>query len=381
MAKKDYYEVLGVDKNAGADEIKKAYRRLSKKYHPDLNKDNKEKAEEKFKEISEAYEVLSDDNKKQMYDRFGHAAFENGGASQGFNGFGGGFGGFESFTGDFSDIFSSFFGGGSSSSSYSSNRRAKGRDLEYRLELKLEDVVNDYETTLSYNRKKMCDSCSGTGAHNNEFVKCGSCSGKGFKETVKNTILGSFRQTYECSSCNGKGKVIKKACSNCSGKGTVVEKVERKVKIPKGVETGTRMVLRNMGSYPDGGGDYGDLYIRINIKKHEIFQRDGLNVYCKIPIKFTEAILGREKEIPTLHGKEKVLIKEGTQSGERKVLKNKGLTYQGRTGDQIIEYEVEIPINLTDKQKELLKKFEKSLDNNNYKETESFLQKIKNLFK
>ncbi len=379
MAKKDYYEVLGVDRNASQEEIKKAYRRLSKKYHPDLNKDNKEAAAEKFKEISEANEILSDSQKRETYDRFGHSAFENGGAG----GFGNGFGGFEGFgSGGFSDIFESFFGGSdfSSGSSYS-NRRAKGRDLEYNIKLKLEDIVKDYEAKVTYTRKGKCNDCDGTGAHNKEFNTCGICNGAGQVTRVQRTIIGNIRQSEICSSCSGKGQVPKKACSSCRAYGTKDEKIERTFKIPAGIENGTRMVVRNLGSYPKGGGDYGDLYLRINIEPHKMFKREGLDIHCDIPIKFTDAILGKEIEIATLYGKEKITLKESTQTGTVEVLKNKGLNFRGRQGNQINRYNIEIPTNLTKEQKKLLEKLEKSLNHENYTETHSFFDWLKGIFK
>ncbi|WP_067140910.1 molecular chaperone DnaJ [Oceanivirga salmonicida] len=383
MAKRDYYEILGVDKNASKDEIKKAYRRLSKKYHPDLNKDNKEEAAEKFKEISEANEILSDAQKRETYDRFGHAAFENGGAGAG--GFGG-FGGFEGFSGfgsgGFSDIFESFFGGNSESygSSYSS-RTVKGRDLEYNINLKLEDIVSDYDAKVSYTRKGKCNSCDGTGAHNKEFNNCGVCNGTGQVTRIQRTIIGNIRQTEVCSSCSGKGKVPKKACSSCNGYGTKDEKIERTFKIPSGIEDGTRMIVRNLGSYPRGGGEYGDLYLRVNIEKHKIFRREGLDIHCEIPIKFTDAILGREIEIPTLYGKEKITLKESTQTGTTEVLKSKGLNFRGRQGNQINKYNIEIPTNLNSEQKKILEKLEKTLNSENYTESHSFFDWLKGLFK
>lgn len=382
MAKKDFYEVLGVNKNATPEEIKKAYRKLSKKYHPDLNQDNKEEAAEKFKEISQAYEILSDTNKRETYDRFGHSAFENGGAGQGFNGFGG-FGGFSGNAdfGGFSDIFENFFGSGFSSSSSYTKREAKGRDLEYNIRLKLEDVVNDIEKEISYNRQGKCNVCDGTGAKDKNFNTCGQCSGTGHITRVHRTIIGSIQQSEECGACQGKGKVPKSACTNCRGTGTFEEHITRKIKIPSGIENGTRMIMRGLGSYPRGGGVFGDLYLRINIEKHEIFNRDGLDIYCDIPISMTKAVLGGQVEVPTLYGKKIVNINAGLQNGETKILSDKGLNFRGRQGRQIIKFSVEMPINLTEEQIEIMKKFENSMTKNNYKETENFSSKLKRFFK
>lgn len=379
MAKKDYYEVLGLDKNATSDEIKKAYRKLSKKYHPDLNKDNKEKAAEKFKEVAQAYEILSDPQKRETYDRFGHSAFENGGAGQG--GFGG-FGGFNaSGFGGFSDIFSDFFGQEFSSHSSRQHHEVKGRDLEYNIRLKLEDIVNDFETEISFKRNGKCSTCDGTGAKNKEMSNCSSCGGSGYITRVHQTILGNIQQTEECGRCQGKGKVPKAACTSCRGTGVEEEKITRKIKIPAGIENGTRMIMRGLGSYPRGGGIFGDLYLRINIEKHEIFTRKDLDIYCDVPISITKAMLGGEIEIPTLYGKQVININEGLQSGETKILPDKGLTFRGRKGRQIIKFNVEIPVNLTNEQKNILLEFEKSMTKNNYKETENFSTKLKNFFK
>lgn len=375
MAKRDYYEVLGVNRNASQDEIKKAYRTLSKKYHPDLNPDDKEKATEKFREVSEAYEVLGDENKRQMYDNYGQAAFENGGQgfSQGDFNFNTGF--------DFSDIFENMFGGGFQSHSSYTNSRSRGRDLEYRVKLNLEDIVADKTVTLEYYRDGRCSSCSGTGAEGSEMVNCGNCNGQGRITRIQKTILGAMQQTTICQTCKGDGKVPKKLCSNCNGTGIKKEKITKEVKIPAGIENNTRMVLRGMGSYSGRDSDCGDLYIKVIIKEHEIFKRDGLNIYVEVPIKFTEAILGAKKEIPTLYGKMNVDIKEGTQYGDRKILLGKGLNFKGQVGNQILIYKIEMPINLVDPQKEILKKFDSSLSVDNYKNTETFWQKIKNFFK
>lgn len=381
MAKRDYYEILGINKDASQEDIKKAYRKLSKKYHPDLNPNNKEEATAKFREVSEAYEVLSDENKRQMYDQYGEAAFENNGAG----GFSGGFnfsnmGGF-----NFSDIFESAFGGSGfgdfgGQSSYE-RRKVKGRDLEYRVSLSLEDIVSDKQVNIEYERSGKCDSCSGTGAKGSTLTNCGVCSGRGYTTQVRRTILGTIQQTVTCSTCNGQGKVPKEKCSTCMGTGIKAEKISKKITIPSGVEDGTRMILRGYGAYAGRDSEFGDLYIRILVKKHEIFKRDGLNIYITIPLKFTEAVLGTVKEIPTLYGKQKVEIKEGTQYNERKILVGKGLEFKGSIGNQIITYTIEMPINLNDDQKKALEKFEKTLGNDNYKETESIWQKIKNIFK
>lgn len=378
MAKRDFYEVLGIDKNSSKDEIKKAYRKLSKKYHPDLNQDNKEEASAKFREVSEAYEVLSDDNKRQMYDQYGSAAFENNGA--GFGGFGG-FGADFSQGFDFSDIFESFFGGERSSQSRRETRKARGRDLEYRVELNLEDIVNDKEVEISYKRNGKCNNCNGTGAKNSDYVTCGNCQGSGHTVHVQRTIIGNIQQTITCNSCDGYGKVPKEKCTYCHGSGTNSENITKTIKIPSGIENGTRMILRNMGSYPGKDGIFGDLYISVRIKEHKIFKRNGLDIHIELPIKFTEAILGTKKEIPTIYGNQEIEIHEGTQHGQKEVLRNKGLKFKNHQGNMIVEYKIDMPLKLNKEQKELLEKLNDSLKNDNYKEVNSFFDKIKNIFK
>ncbi|VWL85816.1 molecular chaperone DnaJ [Oceanivirga miroungae] len=378
MAKKDYYEVLELNRGASKDEIKKAYRKLSKKYHPDLNQDNKKEAEAKFKEISEAYEVLSDDNKKQMYDSYGHAAFENGNmGGQGFSGFNG----FDGSSFDFSDIFSSFFGG--SSSSYESRnyeRVVRGKDLEYRINLKLKDIVSDYEAKVSYTRKGKCSVCDGTGAKNKEFVTCNVCSGRGYVTKVRNSIFGQVQQTEECNNCMASGKVAKEKCSNCQGLAYVEEKIEKTFKIPSGIEDQTRMRVRSLGNYPQGGGEFGDLYLRINVEEDKMFKRNGLDIHLEVPVKFTDAILGKEIEIPTLYGKEKYKLEEGTQTNTKTTLRSKGLNFRGNVGSQIVTFKVELPVGLNQEQKKLVEKLEKSLNQKNYTEQHSFFSFLKNLF-
>lgn len=380
MAKKDYYEVLEVNKGATKEEIKKAYRKLSKKYHPDLNQDNKKEAETKFKEISEAYEVLSDDKKKEMYDTYGHKAFENGYSQNAGSGFGGfnGFGDGSSF--DFSDIFSSFFGGSSSYESGNYERVVRGKDLEYRINLKLKDIVSDYEAKVSYTRKGKCETCSGTGALNQEFISCNTCSGRGYIKKVRTTIFGQMQQTEECTNCSASGKVAKSKCTTCRGLAYVEEKIEKVFKIPSGIEDQTRMRVKNLGNYPKGGGEFGDLYLRISVEEDKIFKRDGLDIYLEVPIKFTDAILGSEIEIPTLYGKEKYKLNEGTQTHSKITMRSKGLNFRGTKGNQIVTFKVELPVELSQEQKKLIEKLDKSLKDKNYKEQHSFLGFLKSLF-
>lgn len=387
MAKRDYYEVLGINKNSSDSEIKKAYRKAAMKYHPDkfasASESEKKEAEDKFKEINEAYEILSDPQKKSTYDQFGHAAFENGGnggfGQGGFGGFGG-FGGSQGFSfDDLGDIFGDFFGGGSSRRQ--GPRVNEGEDLRYNLELTLEEVATGVEKTIKYKREGKCFTCDGSGAEPGHNVKtCSKCNGSGHVRTQQRTIFGIQSVLSECDECHGTGKVPEKKCHTCHGTGTKVEQIERSVRIPAGVETGQRLVIRDGGNLGAYGGIYGDLYIFINVKKHEIFERRNNDIYCQIPIPMTTAILGGEVEVPTLTGKTKIKIPEGTQNGKVFRLRDKGINYGGRIGSEIIEIKIETPTNLTEKQKNILKEFEASLGNKNYKEDKSFKDKLKKFF-
>ena len=377
MAKKDYYETLGVSKGADEQEIKKAYRKMAMKYHPDRNKDSAE-AEAKFKEVQEANEILSDPQKRAAYDQYGHSAFENGG-----QGFGGQAGGFEGFGGDFGDIFGSIFGEGGFGGFGGGRSRGpkvnQGSDLRYNVELTLEEAAFGVEKEIKYKRKGKCNTCSGSGAEPGHSLKtCPKCGGNG---RVSVTILGVMQTVQECDECHGTGKVPEKACHTCHGTGTEKETVTRKVKIPSGVDNGQRLVIRDGGDAGDKDGIYGDLYLFISVKKHEIFERNGHDIYCDIPVSVTTAILGGEVEVPTLEGKTKIKISEGTQSGKVLRLKDKGIKYASHRGSEILTIKVETPTNLSSKQKELLKKFEESLGDKNYSDSKSFFDKVKKFFK
>lgn len=376
MAKKDYYETLGVSKGADEQEIKKAYRKMAMKYHPDRNKDSAE-AEAKFKEVQEANEILSDPQKRAAYDQYGHSAFENGG-----QGFGGQAGGFEGFGGDFGDIFGSIFGEGGFGGFGGGRSRGpkvnQGSDLRYNVELTLEEAAFGVEKEIKYKRKGKCNTCSGSGAEPGHSLKtCPKCGGNGRVRT----ILGVMQTVQECDECHGTGKVPEKACHTCHGTGTEKETVTRKVKIPSGVDNGQRLVIRDGGDAGDKDGIYGDLYLFISVKKHEIFERNGHDIYCDIPVSVTTAILGGEVEVPTLEGKTKIKISEGTQSGKVLRLKDKGIKYASHRGSEILTIKVETPTNLSSKQKELLKKFEESLGDKNYSDSKSFFDKVKKFFK
>ena len=374
--KRDYYEVLGVNKDATDEELKKAYRKLAKKYHPDANPDNKAEAEAKFKEVNEAYETLSDPQKRKMYDQFGPDGPQGfgGGAGGPFGGQGGyysysssGFDGFGDF-GDLGDIFSSFFGGGfgGRSSSKRQNGPRKGADLNLHMEITFEQAYLGVEKEVTVTRNETCDTCHGTGAKPGTTVtKCGVCHGTGQVTQVQNTILGQMQTTRTCSACHGTGEVIKEPCETCRGKGTVRKQPKIKVKIPAGISDGQTVVLRGEGEPGEKGGPKGDLYITINIKKHSIFSRNGNNVMCEIPITITQATLGAELEIPMVDGtKEVYRIPEGTQTGTRFTIRNKGFksVNSSTVGDFVFIVTVQTPKRLSKEQRELLVQLAKTMN-------------------
>ena len=360
--KRDYYEVLGVNKTATDDELKKAYRKLAKKYHPDANPDNKKEAEEKFKEVSEAYENLSDPQKRRMYDQFGHNGPQGFGGNQGgyYSYSTSGFDGFSDF-GDIGDIFSSFFGGGfGGRTSRTKNSPKKGRDLKYSMNITFEESYLGVEKEISINREEECNTCHGTKAKPGTSAKtCKSCGGTGTIKQVVSTILGQMQTTKTCPNCNGEGKVIQEKCPECKGRGKIRKPVKIKVKIPAGISDNQTVVLRGEGEPGEKGGPKGDLYIVVGIKKHSIFARNGDHVICNIPITFTQATLGAEIKIPMVDGKEeKYRIPEGTQTGTKFTIKNKGFkAVNGNwNGDFIFTVVVQTPKKLTSEQRELLNK-------------------------
>lgn len=372
-AKRDYYEVLGVDKNATEEEIKKAYRKLAKKYHPDANPNNKEEAEAKFKEVNEAYENLSDPQKRKMYDQFG-ANGPQGFGQGGFGGQGGyysyngsGFDGFGDF-GDLGDIFSSFFGGGFGGRNSSSRQKGprKGADLNVRMEITFEQAFMGVEKEIVITRDEECTVCHGTGAKpGTSPIKCPTCHGTGQVTQVQNTILGQMQTTRTCSACHGTGEIINEPCENCRGKGTVRKQPKIKVKIPAGIDDNQTVVLRGEGEPGKKGGPKGDLYITVKVKNHSVFTRKGNNVLCDIPITMTQAALGAELEIPMVDGsKEKYKIPEGTQTGAKFTIRNKGFKSinSNSIGEFIFTVVVQTPKRLTREQRDLLVQLAKTMN-------------------
>ena len=366
--KRDYYEVLGVGKNATDEELKKAFRKLAKQYHPDANPDNKEEAERKFKEVNEAYEILSDKQKRQMYDQFGFDGPQNFGGGyysygSGFDGFGG-FSDFSDF-GDLGDIFSSFFGGGSTRSR-SSNGIRRGADLKINLDITFEEAYSGIEKEISINRNEKCTSCNGSGAKRGTTAdKCSMCNGTGKIKQVVTTPFGQMSTQRVCTQCGGTGKVIKEPCPDCKGKGIVKKSIKLKVKIPQGIDEGQTIVLKGEGEVGSNGGPNGDLYIVVHIKRHSIYSRKAEHVLCEIPITFTGATLGTELEIPMVDGtKEKYKIPEGTQTGTKFTIKNKGFkSVNGNwRGDFVFTVVVQTPKKLTREQRDLLTELAKTMN-------------------
>ena len=374
--KRDYYEVLGVDKNASADEIKKAYRKSAMKYHPDRNPGDKE-AEEKFKELGEAYEVLSDADKKARYDQFGFAGVDpNYGGGAG--GYGGGFGGFGDF-GDLGDIFGSFFGGGAQRSNQNAPRR--GENVAVRLDLTFEEAAFGCEKEVSAARIENCAACSGSGSADGKVETCSQCRGSGQVRTVQNFMGMQMQSTAPCPRCGGKGKVIKTPCNTCKGKGKVRRTQKIKVKVPAGVDDGQSVRVRNEGCVGSNGGPNGDLLVEISIKRHPIFARRGTEVLCEVPISFTQAALGAEIQVPTLDGQIAYDLPEGTQTGTVFTIYGKGIPEVGnpkRRGNQRFTVVVETPTRLTKEQKELLRQLDGTLEVT--PKRKKFFDTIKDLF-
>ncbi|MBQ3178864.1 MAG: molecular chaperone DnaJ [Clostridia bacterium] len=368
--KRDYYEVLGVDKSSDENTIKKAYRQLAKKYHPDMNPGDTE-AEVKFKEVNEAYDVLSDPDKKAKYDQYGHAAFDPA------SGAGAGFGGFGDFGFDINDIFSSFFGGGGGSSRR--NGPVRGSNINVRLTLTFEEAVFGCKKEITYQKVQKCAECSGTGAAKGTSPKtCDHCRGTGFVTVQQRTMMGMMQTRRECDHCKGTGKIVETPCGECKGSGytRVTKKLE--VNIPAGIDDGQQIGLRGQGSDGANGGGPGDLNIIISVRPHAVFERDGYDLYLEEPITYAEATLGAEIEIPTLEGNQKLEIPEGTQTGTTFTLRGKGVQQVNskNRGNLHVTVVVEVPKGLNKEQKELLEKFAESCGEGNYSKRTKFFKKF-----
>jgi molecular chaperone DnaJ len=370
--KPDYYETLGVAKNASADDLKKAYRKMAMQFHPDRNHGNKD-AEHKFKEVAEAYEVLSNDQRRAAYDRFGHAAFEQGG--------GGGFGGFE-FGAGFADIFDEMFGeilGGGGRQQTGGAQR--GQDLRYDLEITLDEAFRGIEKPITIPNSITCSDCKGSGAASGtQPIECTMCRGAGRVRAQQ----GFFTIERACPTCQGVGRVIKSPCTKCGSQGRVRQNKKLNVSIPPGVEDGTRIRLAAEGEAGTRGGNPGDLYVILEVMQHPVFQRDGANLYCRVPIPMTTAALGGTIQVPTIDGEMTDLgVDPGTQSGQRTRVRNKGMSVlrSGSRGDLYVELAVETPVHLTKRQKELLQEFVETSDaSKTSPESVNFLDKVKDIF-
>ncbi len=390
--KRDCYEVLGVNKDATDHEIKKAYLKLVAKYHPDHYKEENEKksAEEKMKEINAAYDILKDKDKRARYDQFGHAAFDMGagGGGAGTGGFDPNdiFGGGGGFGFDMNDIFDTFFGGGGKRSRQSNRDRGptRGADLRYDLTINFEDAAFGREMKINVPRMESCEDCGGTGAAKGTSPeKCPDCNGTGMRQTMTRTPFGMITNARACERCHGTGNIIKTPCDHCHGSGKVKVDREININIPKGVDTGNRLRVKNGGQAGERGGESGDLYVYINVKPHPIFTRNGTDVQCEVPISFVQAALGAKVEAPTIDGKIEITIPEGTQSGTTMRIKGKGMPQlRGEArGDEYVKIKVLTPKNLSDRQKKLLREFEDGgSDKKNNPERESFFDKLKDMF-
>lgn len=372
MSKRDYYEVLGVQKGTDAKEIKKSYRRVAMKYHPDRNPDDPA-AEEKFKEASEAYEILSDGEKRAAYDQYGHAGVN---AQMG----GGGQGDFGNFSDVFGDVFGDIFSGGGRGGGRGRGGPQRGSDLRYNLELDLEEAVKGTEVKIRVPTLVKCDPCGGSGAKpGSKPVSCTTCGGVGQVRMQQ----GFFSVQQTCPNCRGKGTTISDPCSSCYGQGRIEETKTLSVKVPKGVDTGDRIRLSGEGEAGPDGGANGDLYVQVVVREHNIFQRDGKNLYCEVPISIIDAALGGDLEVPTLDGKVKLKIPEETQTGKLFRLRGKGVTpvRGGNAGDLLCKVALETPVNLNKKQKDLLKDLQKTMESGkNSPKTSSWFDSVKSFF-
>ncbi|MBV1757901.1 MAG: molecular chaperone DnaJ [Dethiosulfatibacter sp.] len=373
--KRDYYEILGISRDADESEIKKAFRKQAKNYHPDLNPGDEE-SEKKFKEVNEAYEILSDPAKREKYDKFGHSAFENNG---GFGG--GGFSGAAGFDDIFGDIFSDFFGGGAARQRRAGPR--KGSDLKIRLNISFEDAAFGTTKEVKVSRMETCAHCHGEGAEPGTGKEtCGTCNGSGQVRSVQSTPFGQFSNVRTCPTCNGSGQIIKTPCKVCGGSGKEKKTRNIKIHIPAGVDSDSIIPLRGEGNHGEKDAPSGDLYVYLNIKPHKFFRREGYDVWYEMPVSFSAAALGNTVEVPTLEGKVKYTIPEGSQTGTVFRLKNKGIPHLrgGGKGDQYVKINIETPKKLTDKQKELLMQLAKEFGEKIEPQKKGFIDKMKDAF-
>ena len=382
--KRDYYEVLGLQKGASAEDIKKAYRKAAMKYHPDRNPGDKE-AEEKFKEVGEAYEVLSDDEKRARYDQYGFAGVDPNYAAGGAGGYGGfdGFGGFGGF-GDLGDIFGDLFGGGSGRRSGGQSSARRGENIMSRLDLTFEEAAFGCDKELSVPRIENCVACNGTGSADGNIETCSKCRGTGQERVIQNFMGMQMQSTTTCSQCGGRGKIIKTPCNTCKGKGKVRRTNKVSVKVPAGVNDGQSVRVRGEGNVGTGGAPNGDLLAEVHIKPHKLFKRREFDVYCEVPISFAQAALGAEIEVPTLDGKVNYTIPEGTQTGREFILRGKGIPQVGNPklrGDHHFSVVVETPTKLTNEQKELLRQFDGTVSRSVTPKRKGFQDILNDFFK
>ena len=376
--KRDFYDVLGVKKDASDAELKKAFRQMAKKYHPDVNPDDKA-AEAKFKEVNEAYDILSDSQKRARYDQFGHAGVDPNASAGPFGGFGG-------VDFDLGDIFDSFFGGGfggGRSSSRSRNSAQRGSDLKHRVDLTFEEAAFGVDKVINLSRNERCESCGGSGAKEGSApATCPTCHGSGQTQVRQKTPFGQFSSISPCETCHGEGKIIANPCARCGGSGTIRKSSKIEVKIPGGIDNGQSISLRGEGEPGLRGGPSGDLYVTVNVRKHPLFTRDGVDVICEMPITFVQAALGCDVEVPTLDGKVKYTIPEGTQTGTVFRLRNKGIPHLrgGGRGDQFVKTVIEVPRKLNEKQKKVLRDFADLSNDDVYEQRRGFFDKMRQTF-
>jgi len=375
LSKRDYYDVLGVAKGSAPEEIKKAYRKLARQYHPDVNQDDA-KAEDKFKEVSEAYEVLSDEGKRQRYDQFGHVDPTAGPGGGGFNGAGQG-----DFGGGFGDIFDMFFGGRGGGG----RGPQRGSDLEYELEVDFEDAAFGVEEEIQIPRTETCGTCHGNGAEPGTKVdKCTTCSGTGEQQSVVNTPFGRMVNRKVCSTCRGRGAIIQQPCRECNGQGRKRVRRTVQIKVPAGVDTGVTLRMPGAGESSPSGGQPGDLHIVIRVRPHDLFERDGTNVHIEVPLSFVQAAMGDEIEVPTLDGQVKLRIPEGTQTSTSFRLRGKGIPRLGvsnQRGDQHVRVHVYTPQSLTDKQRDLFRQLGQELGETTHEQTRTFMDRVKSFLR